>query len=115
MIVLEFLTVFIAEIVPSGGSLRKPDLPEKGQYFNVNIPFSVNPWNFFVSFVFFFCLNCLIWFLKVQPLETLEELTQLMKDMQEWYKDYQFSPLQIHDIIPGKIYASKHEDGLWYR
>ncbi|XP_063926404.1 tudor domain-containing protein 7 isoform X2 [Zophobas morio] len=84
--------------VPSGGSLKKPDLPKMGDYFNVNIPFAVNPWNFFV-----------------QPLDSFNELTALMADMQEYYKDLQFSPVPIEDIVPGKIYASKHEDGKWYR
>jgi hypothetical protein len=51
----------------------------------------------------------------VQPLDSFNHLTALMQDMQENYKEMQFSPMQIDDIVPGKIYASKHEDGLWYR
>ncbi|XP_973071.2 tudor domain-containing protein 7 isoform X1 [Tribolium castaneum] len=84
--------------VPSGGSLRKPDLPKMGDYFNVNIPFAVNPWNFFV-----------------QPLDSFARLKALMNEMQEHYKDTHFSPMPLEEIIPGKIYASKHEDGQWYR
>jgi hypothetical protein len=52
---------------------------------------------------------------QVQPLDSFNHLTALMQDMQENYKEMQFSPMQIDDIVPGKIYASKHEDGLWYR
>ncbi|XP_044261452.1 tudor domain-containing protein 7-like isoform X2 [Tribolium madens] len=84
--------------VPSGGSLRKPDLPKIGDYFNVNIPFAVNPWNFFV-----------------QPLDSFARLKSMMDEMQEHYKDIQFSPMALEDIVPGKIYASKHDDGQWYR
>lgn len=60
------------ETVPSGGSLKKPDLPKMGDYFNVNIPFAVNPWNFFVSlacWVYFFfsvvCGRCNLWILSM--------------------------------------------------
>lgn len=48
-------------------------------------------------------------------MDSFNELTALMADMQEYYKDLQFSPVPIEDIVPGKIYASKHEDGKWYR
>lgn len=38
-----------------------------------------------------------------------------MAALQERYKDAPYAPPQIEDIQPGKIYASKHIDNLWYR
>ncbi|GJQ79843.1 hypothetical protein Trydic_g23305 [Trypoxylus dichotomus] len=84
--------------VPSTGILKSPTLPKIGAYFDVKIPTAVNPWNFFV-----------------QPYECYSKLTKLMTALQEAYKQVIHSPLQIEDIQPGKIYASKHEDGKWYR
>lgn len=52
---------------------------------------------------------------QVQPYATHDKLSKLMSALQERYKDVVYSPLQIDDIKPGKIYASKHEDGWWYR
>ncbi|XP_018566265.1 tudor domain-containing protein 7 isoform X2 [Anoplophora glabripennis] len=84
--------------VPSGGSLPKPPIPDKNEYFEVHIPFAVNPYNFFV-----------------QPFASRSKLYKMMKALQERYKDVTYSPLQIDQIVPGNIYASKHEDGFWYR
>lgn len=38
-----------------------------------------------------------------------------MSALQERYGGGPHSPPQIEDIQPGKIYASKHTDNLWYR
>ncbi|KAF2897167.1 hypothetical protein ILUMI_09011 [Ignelater luminosus] len=84
--------------VPSSGFLSCPPLPKVGNYLDVKIPFAVNPYNFFI-----------------QPYESHEKLKQVMIALQERYKDSQHSPLHIEDIQPGRIYASKHEDGVWYR
>lgn len=92
------LLFFFLENVPSGGFLQRPALPSQNGYFEVHIPFAVNPWNFFI-----------------QPLATQRDLHKLMLKLQETYKDKLYSPLQKDDIIPGKIYASKHDDGNWYR
>lgn len=78
--------------------MKAPTIPNKNEMLEVHIPFAVNPWNFFI-----------------QPLETQRDLHQLMLKLQDTYKDKQYSPLQKDDIVPGKIYASKHEDGNWYR
>ncbi|XP_018321654.1 tudor domain-containing protein 7 isoform X2 [Agrilus planipennis] len=84
--------------VPSSGSLKCPPLPEIGNYFDVKVPCAVNPWNFFV-----------------QPYDSREKLNKLMFDLQDRYADQQFSTLCIENVYPGGIYASKHDDGLWYR
>lgn len=88
----------VGKTVPSGGTLPRPPLPDKGCYFKVRVSFAVNPWNFFV-----------------QPLDTQDQLQTLMTKLQARYKDVLYSPLQTEDIVPGEIYASKHEDGHWYR
>lgn len=51
----------------------------------------------------------------MQPYESNEKLDRLMSALQEKYKQPLYSPPQIEDIQPGKIYASKHVDNLWYR
>ncbi|KAG5886984.1 hypothetical protein JTB14_024203 [Gonioctena quinquepunctata] len=84
--------------VPSGGKLKPPNIPEKQEYFEVHVPFAVNPYNFFV-----------------QPLESKSKLHQMMEGLQERYKEVMYSPLIVDQIIPGNIYASKFEDGNWYR
>ena len=84
--------------VPSTGSLSSPKIPEIGNYFDVKVPSAVHPHNFFV-----------------QPYESQKKLNQLMLDLQECYKDIQKSPVQMSDIVAGKIYASKHTDNKWYR
>nr|CAH7723418.1 unnamed protein product [Callosobruchus chinensis] len=84
--------------VPSGGKLSCPKLPEMGTYLMVRVPFAVNPYNFFV-----------------QPFESQEKLNSMMEKLQERYKDVLYSPLTIDQIIPGNIYASKYDDGHWYR
>ncbi|CAH1996525.1 unnamed protein product [Acanthoscelides obtectus] len=84
--------------VPSGGKLSCPALPEMGTYMMVHVPFAVNPYNFFV-----------------QPFESQDKLNKMMEKLQERYKDVVYSPLQIDQIIPGNIYASKFDDGHWYR
>lgn len=38
-----------------------------------------------------------------------------MSALQERYKDAQYTPPQIEDIQPGRTYASRHVDNLWYR
>ncbi|KAI4454864.1 tudor domain containing protein [Holotrichia oblita] len=38
-----------------------------------------------------------------------------MTSLQEAYRATLYSPLQIDDVQPGNIYASKHKDGKWYR
>ncbi|KAJ8954659.1 hypothetical protein NQ314_007059 [Rhamnusium bicolor] len=81
-----------------GGTLQRPTLPKKGEYFEVHVPFAVNPYNFFV-----------------QPLESRTKLHRMMEQLQERYKDVLYSPLIVDQIEPGNIYASKHEDGYWYR
>ncbi|XP_044764017.1 tudor domain-containing protein 7A isoform X2 [Coccinella septempunctata] len=86
------------EKVPSGGSLMSPKLPEMGAYFGVNIPFTVNPWNFFV-----------------QPYNSKDQLDSMMTELQERYKDTACSPIQIKNIVPGQIFAARHTDGIWYR
>lgn len=88
----------VSKNVPSTGSLTCPTLPELGNYFDVKIPCAVHPYNFFV-----------------QPYESQSRLNKLMVMLQERYKDVQYSPIQITDICPGKIYASRHKDGKWYR
>ncbi|CAH0548702.1 unnamed protein product [Brassicogethes aeneus] len=88
----------LSKNVPSGGTLDRPDLPSKDSYFEVRISFAVNPWNFFV-----------------QPLKSQEKLNTLMENLQKRYQNVQYSPLQTEDITPGQIFASKHEDGCWYR
>uniref|UniRef100_A0A6P7FEB4 Tudor domain-containing protein 7-like isoform X2 n=1 Tax=Diabrotica virgifera virgifera TaxID=50390 RepID=A0A6P7FEB4_DIAVI len=84
--------------VPSGGQLACPPLPEKNAYFEIHIPFAVNPYNFFV-----------------QPLESLSKLNKMMEQLQETYKDVTYSPLTLDKIEPGNIYASRFDDGNWYR
>nr|CAI5823977.1 unnamed protein product [Callosobruchus analis] len=84
--------------VPSGGKLSCPVLPEMGQYLMVHVPFAVNPYNFFV-----------------QPFESQNKLNSMMEKLQERYKDVLYSPLTIDQIVPGNIYASKFDDGHWYR
>lgn len=84
--------------VPSGGKLKCPLLPDTNKYFEVHVPFAVNPYNFFV-----------------QPLESRPKLHKLMEQLQVRYKNVAYSPLTIDDIIPGNIYASKYDDGNWYR
>ncbi|KAK9876258.1 hypothetical protein WA026_012557 [Henosepilachna vigintioctopunctata] len=84
--------------VPSGGFLLRPELPARGEYFEVNIPFAVNPWNFFV-----------------QPYISENKLNQLMDALQKRYMNATFTPLQIDMILPGQIYATKHTDGILYR
>ncbi|KAK9746736.1 OST-HTH/LOTUS domain [Popillia japonica] len=84
--------------VPSTGILKSPTLPKIGEYFDVKVPTAVNPWNFFV-----------------QPYECYNKLTKLMTSLQEAYRTTLYSPLQIDDVQPGNIYASKHKDGKWYR
>ncbi|KAJ8916640.1 hypothetical protein NQ315_000285 [Exocentrus adspersus] len=84
--------------VPSSGTLPRPNLPERGEYFEIHVPFAVNPYNFFV-----------------QPLESHKTLYKMMKALQERYKDVMYSPLQVDQIVPGNIYASKFDDGCWYR
>lgn len=76
----------------------------------------MNPWNFFVS-NFIDLLNFQFYFdcLQVQPYEDTKKLEKLMMALQEKYKDVLYSPLQIGDVQQGKIYASKHVDGIWYR
>ncbi|CAG9821429.1 unnamed protein product [Phaedon cochleariae] len=84
--------------VPSGGKLSPPIIPAKGELFEVHVPFAVNPYNFFV-----------------QPLESRQKLHRMMERLQERYKDVLYSPLLVDQIVPGNIYASKFEDGNWYR
>ncbi|KAF7287644.1 hypothetical protein GWI33_005992 [Rhynchophorus ferrugineus] len=84
--------------VPSAGYLKSPPLPDRGNYFEVCIPFAVNPYNFFV-----------------QPLKSKPQLDGMMEELQMCYKDVQYGKLNIDDILPGNIYASKHDDGFWYR
>lgn len=84
--------------VPSTGYLQSPPLPEKGTYFEVCIPFAVNPYNFFI-----------------QPLSSKPQLDQMMEDIQNQYRNTRYSNLKCEDILPGNIYASKHNDGFWYR
>ncbi|KAL3271551.1 hypothetical protein HHI36_022028 [Cryptolaemus montrouzieri] len=86
------------ENVPSGGLLKSPPLPNKGKYFEVHIPFAVNPWNFFV-----------------QPYASRDKLNEMMTALQKRYNNATYSPLQINMILPGQIYATKHSDGIWYR
>lgn len=43
------------------------------------------------------------------------DLDRLMQRLQETYADVMHSPLSIEDVKPGGIYASRHEDGSWYR
>lgn len=38
-----------------------------------------------------------------------------MSALQERYKDAPYTPPQMEEIQPGKIYVSKHTDNLWYR
>ncbi|XP_074027084.1 tudor domain-containing protein 7 tapas isoform X2 [Leptinotarsa decemlineata] len=84
--------------VPSGGKLKSPKIPEKQEYFEVHVSLAVSPYNFFV-----------------QPLESQSKLHQLMEQLQERYKEVLYSPLSTDQIIPGNIYASKFDDGNWYR
>ncbi|KAF5301058.1 hypothetical protein FQA39_LY10877 [Lamprigera yunnana] len=97
---LVFLNQFedVSKNVPSTGLLMSPSIPTIGNYFDVRIPCAVHPHNFFV-----------------QPYHSQPDLNKLMTALQERYKDVQYSPLQISDVFPGKIYASKHDDGKWYR
>lgn len=54
--------------------------------------------------------------LQVQPYDWHEKLSKLMSTLQLRYgKSLHYSPLAITDVLPGRIYASKHEDGMWYR
>ncbi|XP_045466417.1 tudor domain-containing protein 7 isoform X2 [Harmonia axyridis] len=86
------------EKVPSSGSLMSPKLPEMGAYFGVNIPFTVNPWNYFV-----------------QPYNSKDQLDSMMVALQERYKNTTCSSTQAKNIVPGQIFAAKHTDGIWYR
>lgn len=86
------------ENVPSSGSLKAPDIPKIGEYFDVRIPFAVNPWNF-----------------VVQPYKSRKELNDMMARLQQAYTNVQYSPLHIEDIQPGTIYAVRYTDGKWYR
>lgn len=51
----------------------------------------------------------------MQPYESKEKLDRLMAALQERYKGAPYTPPQIDEIQPGKIYASRHVDNLWYR
>lgn len=85
--------------VPSGGSLVRPAVPCKGEFFPVKIPYSVNPWNFFV-----------------QPYESQPRLDNMMQKMQEYYNGLEdLDYPAVETVMPGNIYATKHEDGIWYR
>ncbi|XP_057667390.1 tudor domain-containing protein 7 isoform X1 [Diorhabda carinulata] len=84
--------------VPSTGKLKCPPLPEINETFEVHVPFAVNPYNFFI-----------------QPLESRPKLHKMMQQLQERYKEVLYSPLTIDQITPGNIYASKFDDGNWYR
>ncbi|KAJ8958427.1 hypothetical protein NQ318_002213 [Aromia moschata] len=77
-----------ANNVPSGGTLQRPPLPDKGDYFKVHIPFAVNPYNFFV-----------------QPLASRPQLNKMMEQLQHQYKNVLYSPLSVEQIVPGNIYA----------
>lgn len=94
----KFLPYAFSENVPSSGKLALPELPKKDDYFEVRVPFAVNPYNFFV-----------------QPLQSQRELNMMMAELQQRYKSIEYSPLIAEQVIPGNIYASKHEDGNWYR
>lgn len=61
------------------------------------MPFAVNPWNF-----------------VVQPLNYQEQLKQLMEQLQEHCATKSLTDhVNMEDVVVGRIYASKHDDGLW--
>lgn len=81
--------------------MATPELPAPNSFLDVRIPFAVSPWNFFV-----------------QPYRSASELSRLMERLQTRYGGGGTGPVQpVHmdDVVPGKIYASRHEDGVWYR
>nr|XP_022902802.1 tudor domain-containing protein 7 isoform X1 [Onthophagus taurus] len=88
----------LLSVTPSSGNLMEPVLPKLDEFFDVQIPTAVNPWNFFV-----------------QPYSSKLKLDEMMQNIQAEYEKANFSPLQLDDVNPGKIYASKFEDGKWYR
>lgn len=51
----------------------------------------------------------------MQPYQSKEKLDRLMVALQERYKGTPYTPPQIDEIQPGKIYASRHTNGGWYR
>lgn len=51
----------------------------------------------------------------MQPYESNAKLDKLMSALQEKYTGARYTPPQIEEIQPGKIYASRHTDNLWYR
>ncbi|KAL1502595.1 hypothetical protein ABEB36_007716 [Hypothenemus hampei] len=86
--------------VPSTGSLKCPPLPKIGdnQFFQVYVTVAVNPFNFFI-----------------QPMASRLQLNEMMRKLQSIYQGVQYGNLKVEDVLPGNIYASKFEDGNWYR
>lgn len=85
---------------PSSGELKTPEIPSIGSFFDVNVPTAVSPLNFFI-----------------QPWKSNFKLEKLMESLQHHYNnEAQYSPLSLDDIIPGKVYASRHPaSGVWHR
>ncbi|GLV35884.1 tapas [Carabus blaptoides fortunei] len=88
----------ISEPVPSTGELPTPELPAPNSFLDVRIPSAVSPWNFFV-----------------QPYHTACDLSHLMEKLQARYNTQATTPVNMEDVVPGRIYASRRKDGIWYR
>ncbi|CAH1132782.1 unnamed protein product [Ceutorhynchus assimilis] len=83
--------------VPSTGSLKCPPL-KVNAFFEVKVVMAVSPYNFIV-----------------QPHEFELQLNTMMERLQEKCEKAEYGKIKVEDIVPGNIYASKHEDGIWYR
>ncbi|XP_060532697.1 tudor domain-containing protein 7A-like isoform X2 [Cylas formicarius] len=92
------ISQFKSKCVPSAGTLAAPALTQVGELFEVHIPIAVNPYNFFI-----------------QPLASKNQLDEMMVKLQKKYNSAKHARLSAEEIVPGQIYASRHEDDVWYR
>lgn len=51
-IVFNLIIFLTLDNIPSAGLLKPPPIPGVGDYFDVMVPFAVNPYNFFVNKIF---------------------------------------------------------------
>ncbi|KAL1493247.1 hypothetical protein ABEB36_011337 [Hypothenemus hampei] len=86
--------------IPSTRSLKYPQMPslEDGQCFLFEVTMARNPFDFFVK-----------------PLESRKNLIEMMEKLQTYCKRVKYEGMQIQNVLPENIYASKFKDGNWYR
>ncbi|XP_043287366.1 tudor domain-containing protein 7 isoform X2 [Venturia canescens] len=86
------------DIEENAKALPAPKIGEVGEYFNVHVTMAANPANF-----------------TVQPLESKEELKNLMVKLQKVCQDLKDSHPPLDSVREGRLYAAQHSDGSWYR